>query len=90
MSRVRVAKREMLASKKNMMGCPQQLKYPLDTKKRVIAAGRYYLHKRTQKCKGFWSRWCKRAKQVGWKKDLFEMKCTPKGNARKSRRRRKR
>lgn len=88
MSSVRVAKRERLA-KKGSMGCPRQLTYPLDTKKRVANAGRRYRQKHTTKCKGFWNRWCKRAKAVGWTKDLFQLKCTPAGNAKRSKRRRK-
>ena len=60
---VRIARREKLAQK-GKMGCPTQLKYPLDTKKRVDNAMKRYRQKGTTKCKGFWPRWCKAAKRV--------------------------
>ena len=65
------------------MGCPSVLAYPLDTKKRVANAGRRYMQRGTVKCHEFWGNWCRRAKSVGWTKDLFKRKCTPKGKRRR-------
>lgn len=80
---MRIAKREKLASKRQM-GCPKQLKYPLDTKKRVKNAMQRYRQRGTTKCKEFWGNWCRRAKRVGFAgTPMFKMKCTPKGKARR-------
>lgn len=80
---MRIAKRESLASKRQM-GCPKQLAYPLDTAKRVRSAMQYYGHKRTVKCKEFWGNWCRRAKTLGLTRyPTFQLKCTPKGKRRR-------
>lgn len=80
---MRVAKREALASKKQM-GCPKTLAYPLDTRKRVKNAMQRYRQRGTVKCKEFWGNWCRRAKTVGLTQiPMFGMKCTPKGKRRR-------
>jgi hypothetical protein len=63
---VRKARREQLASE-GRLACPDQLKYPLDTKKRIRNALSRYSQRRTTKCSGGLERICRVAKSAGIK-----------------------
>lgn len=70
-----VAHRKELAEK-GQMGCPRTLNYMLDTEKHVRAAASRYPQEKTVKCQGFWDRWCKAARRIGYTDvPTFKEKC---------------
>ena len=80
MTYVSQSRRRELA-RQGRMGCPLELKYPLDTRAHLKNAISRYDQRRTQKCKGFWNRVCRNASRLGVATPKVGQKCSLGGEA---------